>query len=122
MVARPRASLAAAALVAAVLLAGPARAGGPAQPPDGQFAGFVVKHLIPPFFLDTFGTGGQCLAVTCWSTSHTGFSYGFQLWDGNTNPNRAPVIETSTFADGLTDLDTIFLCPGGESTSAAGRV
>ena len=37
MVSRSRTALAAAAL-AAVLLAGPARAGGPAQPPDGQFA------------------------------------------------------------------------------------
>ena len=74
----PRRTLAWLAALALLVAAGPARAGGPTQPPDGWLSGFKKQYTIPPFHLQGF-LNGQCLRILCWSPSHA-VRIGIEVW------------------------------------------
>jgi hypothetical protein len=116
---RPPLSLAAAALVAAVLSAQPAHAGGPTQPPDGAFAGFATYYRIPPVVISD-GSAAQCLRVLCWSLTHDGVDVGIELWTAGPDPGRDP-FETGSLVLDVASIDSATLCHAGTS-SAFGRI
>jgi hypothetical protein len=107
----------------ALLVAADARAGGPAQPPDGASSGFLVRYLIPPFALDTDVNGtGQCAYVWCWSTSHDHVAFTVQLWGDGSDPNRSPIEEHQTNGVPRTDIAEASLCPPDYVGAAIGRI
>jgi hypothetical protein len=85
-----------AAAVMALLVAGPAFGGGPTDPPEGDYDGYVQLFLIPPFYLEK---EVQCLRVSCWSPPPGGpVMLGVEMW-------------SETDQDPLTNQATIILRP-----------
>jgi hypothetical protein len=98
MTLRSRTSLGA-ALLAALLVTGPARAGGPYRPPDGQLTGFTTHYRIPSTFLK-YSDPGQCLLVHCFNpTEHDAVSIGIEIWDNGLDPDRDPIQSTVLHLD-----------------------
>jgi hypothetical protein len=104
--------------VAAVFCAVPVIAGGPTQPPDGQFAGFATRYRIPPVLVSD--AAGQCLRVLCWSLSHDDVQVRAELWTTGTDPDRDP-FEAGDFVLDVASINGATLCHSG-TNSAFGRI
>jgi hypothetical protein len=112
-------------LFAAVVVAAPARAGGPLQPPDGPFAGFTTHYRIPPVSLDNISNPGRCLRWSCWSLGpegHGEVTAGIELWDSGTDPNRAPTHQVSFYLYSATYISSGSVCITGTSQPVVGRI